>query len=314
MSSPNYPTTVSDVDYRESLGFTRGATTPSAEQVNRVREYVNLKLAARGLPIVGDPGDFPFLEMGRSLIANFQERVRLLSDHLCPADQHIQDFLVDYLGEDTNGVFAEGDSFLPSGALVLERHGIGRLLSLPARSDCFKSDIVSSYRTAQGVCHNPASDRRTTAGVFHIAEGGLPVPGDKLSVPKVAFARLLKSAIAPPPELMALPYTSEEPDPVEVWVSLLLRPTVCPKVPGFTEKKTSEVRFFAPGNLVSNLDFVESIFGNAGDPFLPENDARLDVEHWTGHSGCVILAPHLVGLRKKDLGLPHEKRSPVRNR
>ena len=28
-----------------------------------------------------------------------------------------------------------------------------------------------------------------------------------------------------------------------------------------------EIRF-APGNLVSNLDFVESIFGNAGDPFL----------------------------------------------
>ena len=34
-----------------------------------------------------------------------------------------------------------------------------------------------------------------------------------------------------------------------------------------------EIRFFAPGNLVSNLDFVESIFGNAGDPYLPENDA-----------------------------------------
>jgi len=29
-----------------------------------------------------------------------------------------------------------------------------------------------------------------------------------------------------------------------------------------------EVRFFAPGGLVSNLDFVESIFGNAGDPFV----------------------------------------------
>src|SRR6185369_13544697 len=27
--------------------------------------------------------------------------------------------------------------------------------------------------------------------------------------------------------------------------------------------------------------------------------------HWTGQSGCVILAPHLVRLRKKDLGLPH---------
>ena len=49
-------------------------------------------------------------------------------------------------------------------------------------------------------------------------------------------------------------------------------------------------------DLVSNLDFVESIFGNAGDPYLPENDAGLDVEHWTGHTGCVILAPHLTQL------------------
>jgi phosphoenolpyruvate carboxykinase (diphosphate) len=30
-------------------------------------------------------------------------------------------------------------------------------------------------------------------------------------------------------------------------------------------KKSMEIRFFAPGSLVSNLDFVESIFGNAGD-------------------------------------------------
>ena len=50
-----------------------------------------------------------------------------------------------------------------------------------------------------------------------------------------------------------------------------------------------------PASLVSNLDFVESIFGNGGDPYLPENDAALDALHWTGHTGCVILAPHLVG-------------------
>jgi hypothetical protein len=53
--------------------------------------------------------------------------------------------------------------------------------------------------------------------------------------------------------------------------------------------------------LVSNLDFVEGIFGNAGDPHLPENDAALDVAHWTGHTGCVILAPHLVGVKKSTI-------------
>jgi phosphoenolpyruvate carboxykinase (diphosphate) len=65
-----------------------------------------------------------------------------------------------------------------------------------------------------------------------------------------------------------------------------------------------EMRFFAPGGLVSNLDFVETIFGNGGDPGLPENDAGLDVEHWTGHTGCVVLAPHLTHFTKAALGLP----------
>ena len=36
--------------------------------------------------------------------------------------------------------------------------------------------------------------------------------------------------------------------------------------------------------------------------------------HWTGHTGCVILAPHLVGLRKKDLGLPHYDQATERQR
>ena len=75
-----------------------------------------------------------------------------------------------------------------------------------------------------------------------------------------------------------------------------------------------EVRFFAPGGLVSNLDFVESIFGNAGDPFLPENDAGLDVEHWTGHTGCVLLAPHLTRITKKLLGLPAWEDATTRQR
>jgi hypothetical protein len=75
-----------------------------------------------------------------------------------------------------------------------------------------------------------------------------------------------------------------------------------------------ETRFFVPGGLVANLDFVEAIFGNAGDPFLPENDAALDIDHWTGHTGCIILAPHLLACRKKDLGLPHYTDASERQR
>ncbi|MFO1524141.1 MAG: hypothetical protein U1F77_20310 [Kiritimatiellia bacterium] len=73
-----------------------------------------------------------------------------------------------------------------------------------------------------------------------------------------------------------------------------------------------ETRFFAPGSMASSLDFVESVFGNAGDPYLPENDARLDTGHWSGHTGCVILAPHLVRARKKDVGLPHVSKATPR--
>ena len=287
----------------DHIGFKPNAKAGvSAER--GLQDYVNLKFAARGLPIVGKEEDFPFLEMGRSLLQNFQERLRLMKDYRSPVDHHITSWLRNYLGEDLKAAFSETEALLPD-ALILEKHGISRLLSLPVNSDKFESDIVSSYRTWQGVLHNPAKDRRTTKGVFHVAEGGLAIAGDKLTVPRVTFAHMLKAALNPPKYLTVLPYTSEEEEPAHAFASILLRPVVCPRVPGFTREKSLETRFFAPGNLVSNLDFVESIFGNAGDPFLPENDARLDVQHWTGHTGCVILAPQLTTLKKKDVGLPH---------
>jgi hypothetical protein len=97
-------------------------------------------------------------------------------------------------------------------------------------------------------------------------------------------------------------------------VSLLLRPTVVPGVDGVTTEKSLEVRFIVPGGMVANLDFVESIFGNAGDPYLPENDSSLDPEHWTGHTGLVVLAPHLTALTKKELGMPHVSEATERQK
>ncbi len=292
---------------KDQIGFTNSSpASPSPDEENRLREFVNLKLAARGYAIIGDEADYPFLDLGRSLIASFQEKNRLLSDYLCPADASIDEFLKDYLGEEIiSQVFPNRKQLVPAAALVTERHGIARMLSLPPDQDEFKSSILSSYRVYQGVCHNPASDRRTTEGVFHVADGGLPVPDNKKVVPKITFAHLLKHALNPPEDIMTLPFTGTSPSPAKVFVSLLLRPVIAPEVPGVSPEKSMEIRFFAPGNLVSNLDFVESIFGNAGDPYLPDNDARLDSEHWSGHSGCVILAPQLVSLTKKELGLPN---------
>src|SRR5262249_39718340 len=138
--------------------------------------------------------------------------------------------------------------------------------------------------------------------------------GDKKSVPRPTFVALFRHAVSPPADLLGVPFTSTRAESVRAFFSLLLRPIVCPGVPGVGAQKTMEVRFFAPGGLGSNLDFVESIFGNAGDPHLPENDAGLDAEHWTGHTGCVVLAPHLTRLTKKELGLPAWDSATARQR
>ncbi len=260
-------------------------------------ESINLRLAMTGCPTFGSRGRLPGLT--GPMFSRQMETMRLLANYLCPVDWRIDHFLRDYLYD--TGLTIK----LPTRTFVLDSPGLARLLSLPPDRDEFVSNILHSYRVRQGVLHNPTNDRRTTQGVFHVTEGGLPVPDDKMSVPKPVFARLLQAALQPPSELLRLPFTSSQKDQAECFVSLLLRPIVCPEVPGFTEEKRMEIRFFAPGSLVANLDFVESIFGNGGDPFLPENDAALDVAHWSGHTGCVILAPHLVQLTKKGLGLPH---------
>ncbi|MEI9960108.1 MAG: hypothetical protein WDM76_02945 [Limisphaerales bacterium] len=235
--------------------------------------HINVKLALIGSPPVPIEGDKEFAEIAAAMADQSREKDRLLGHYLSPADQRIQSFLYDYLQD-------VPVTKLPTRTFVLDRPGLARVLSLPLDRDEFSSDIINSYRVAQGVLHNPKSDRRTTAGIFHVTEGGLPIPDDKLGVPKLTFAKMLALALNPPRNLMQLPFTATQPKPAECFVSLLLRPLVCPAVEGFTPAKTMEVRFFVPGNLVSNLDFVESIFGNGGDPLL-----RRTMPRWTRNIG-----------------------------
>ena len=273
-------------------------------------QYLYLKLAALGQPSPNHSGDARFLQIARPLLRSHYEKERLLGSLLCPADSRIQSFLDSYLA----ACCAEtGVPRLPAGTFVLDRPGLARTMSLPPDSNSFSSPYLRSYRVPQGVLHNPSSDRRTTRGVFHIAEGGFPIPADKQAVPQRTFAALLAAALRPPRDVLTVPFTAGQPEPARLFVSLLLRPLVCPAT-GADPARTMETRFFAPGSLVSNLDFVESIFGNAGDPHLPENDAALDVAHWTGHTGCVILAPHLVGMKKSALGLPHADQATARQK
>ncbi len=296
------------MDLTKSLGLRSSDNKLEAEEEKkRLQLYINLKLHSSGLPACeAHDCDNDFFSIADDLLQSYREKSRLLSQYLCPVDQRIQDFLDDYLADSG----CEQHPVLPSNTLILDRHGVARELSLPAESDYFESEFVKSYRVSQGVLHNTSRDRRTTAGSFHIAEGGLPIPGDKKAVPKIAYARLLCEALNPPDDLLTIPFTSRQQQKAHSFVSILLRPVVCPAIPAKDSalseaEKTMEIRFLAPGSLTSNLDFVESIFGNAGNPNLAENDAGLDIEHWTGHTGCVILAPHLVRMSKKQLGLPH---------
>ena len=291
------------MDLKRAYGFDPASdATDRAEEQRTMREYVRLRLAACGL----GTADSGVTGAAEGILSLYREQSRLLIDHRCGADQRIEEFLSTHFQDIGIG----SRQWLPGSTLVVDRHGMARELSLPEHEDVFESPYVRSYRVANGVLHNPRHDRRTTKGTFHVAEGGLPVPADKRAVPKRTFAELLRIGLNPPDDVCRLPFDAD----ASCVVSLLLRPLVSPGVPGFAHELRMETRFFAPGGLVSNLDFVESIFGNAGDPFLPENDAGLDVEGWSGHTGAVILAPHLERVTKQQVGLPHISEASERQR
>ncbi|MCB9382976.1 MAG: hypothetical protein H6509_00055 [Bryobacterales bacterium] len=296
------------MDLQRSLGF----LSPEARETTRRRllRYINLQLRAQGLPAAMGERDEEFADLAQGLLASHLQQMRLLANHRCPADQRIEAFLNEHFQD----LQLSQPLRLPSPTLILDRHGMARELALPADGDSFTSAHVESYRCHNGVLHNPKADRRTTKGTFHVCAGGLPVPADKLEVPRLTFAKLFEVAVSGAGDLLELPFTSMREERAHTFVSLLLRPLVSPEVPNISPERTFEVRFFAPGNFVSNLDFVESIFGNAGDPYLPENDAGLDIEHWTGHTGCVILAPQLQAVKKVDVGLPHYDEATERQR
>lgn len=281
----------------------------SPEEHERLISYINIKLASLGLPLYRREG-MAFVELAADTLENLHEKNRLLGDLLPPADRRIQAFLDSYLEE----LGPDAIPRIPSSTFVLDRYGMGRELSLPPDAHRHVSPTLSSWRVRNGVLHNPTNDRRTTEGVFHVATGGLPIPPDKKAVPKVAYARLLAMALSPPEELLELPFTATGGEKARCFLSLLIRPPVCPAVPGRSVERSMELRLFAPGSLAASLDFIESIFGNSGDPWVPENDAALAPLAWTGHTGSIILATHLVGAKKRELGLPRWDEATERER
>src|SRR5262249_3308337 len=115
-----------------SPAIRRNRTNPELES------YINLKLAALGQPVSRHAGGADFLEIARPLLRNYHQKDLLLGSPLCPADLRIQTFLDAYFSDVSPG----GVSRLPADALVLDRAGMARIMSLPADSDTFTSPYL----------------------------------------------------------------------------------------------------------------------------------------------------------------------------
>src|SRR5690349_15323516 len=101
------------------------AAVPEAGLFN----YINLKLAALGQPTDQQIADSYLLDIAKPLLRNHYQRGLLLRDRLCPADTRVQTFLDSYL----KSVAPDGAPRLPDQSFVLDRPGLARAMSLPAR-------------------------------------------------------------------------------------------------------------------------------------------------------------------------------------
>src|SRR3954453_5397356 len=102
---------------------------------------IRLKLAALGVPVPVGTGDQGLLVLAGALFARYREQSRLLSEHLCPADRRIQDYIDGLL---------QTDGFpdpvrLPGETLILDHYGLSRELSLPIDGEAWHNELVSSY-------------------------------------------------------------------------------------------------------------------------------------------------------------------------
>eukprot|EP00792_Barthelona_sp_PAP020_P009094 TRINITY_DN3268_c0_g1_i2.p1 TRINITY_DN3268_c0_g1~~TRINITY_DN3268_c0_g1_i2.p1 ORF type:complete len:1260 (-),score=340.89 TRINITY_DN3268_c0_g1_i2:152-3931(-) len=282
-------------DLRLKLGY--GIKGAKMERTQRdLKRYIEIKLAAHGHQRQSSEN----LHFIGGLLENWFSRSKDIQP-LPPIGMRIQDWVNQYL-EDVQDKMKTNVK-MPTNVLELDRYGMSRILSVSNVTDEWNSEHIDSYRLfQQGVLHNPQNDRRTTKNVFHVVDGGLPKADDKILVPKEAFGKMLHAAFNPPTDLFQLPY---DPSVDNLFAAILCRVPVTPGVEGKLDARSMEIRFMCPCGLMASLDFVESIFGNGGDPFNSSNDAARDINGWSGHTGFVILAPHCRDLKKKDLGLPH---------
>ena len=182
---------------------------------------ITLRLGLLGIPLPESGA----VDLVRPILARQRELNRRLQYRLPAVDGRIQTFLDDFLA----GTGAEPK--LPRKTLVLDQPGLAREMSLPMGGDTFVSEQLTSYRLVNGILHNPANDRRTTKGVFHISEGGLPIQDDKLAVPRAVFGRLMEHAFNPPAEALCFPTPPSSPTSRSAGYRCCSVPSSCQRCP-----------------------------------------------------------------------------------
>ncbi len=174
------------------------------------------------------------MHTAQDLLKSYREKNRLLADYLCPVDQRVQNFLNRYL----DGVDQEPLPRLPSQTFILDRHGhgAGALAAAGRRQIQFRYRYQLPGQTA--VCY---TIRPATGALPRDPSISLRVacrsPATKRRCRASALARLLKIALNPPQDLLTIPFTATQPEPAQMFVSLLMRPVVCPEIPGARWRK-----------------------------------------------------------------------------
>ncbi|HEY0706083.1 MAG TPA: hypothetical protein VGG33_04765, partial [Polyangia bacterium] len=106
------------MDLERSVGLRTDGTVAMLDRRTAVRA-IALKLASLGHKVPDGVGDQEVLDLARDLFARYREQTRLLSNHLCPADQRIQAFLDRQLG----GLPLAKPVRLPHVTFNLDRYG-----------------------------------------------------------------------------------------------------------------------------------------------------------------------------------------------
>lgn len=137
------------IDFPErTLSWSRkSARDPKSSEL--LRQFIYMQMAASDLVV--DEEAMARAELPEGLLANLEEKNRLLMQLQAPIDRRIESFLDSHFAE----LHLPKPLRLPRSTLVLYQHGMARELSLPDGESTFQNDLLSSYRLSNGVLHNP---------------------------------------------------------------------------------------------------------------------------------------------------------------